>query len=210
MERYKITPDGYIGVSVSGSRNEAALTLEREIIDFVSKNTGYSVTKVIIPGMGSATGGPHPDFLEMIRMSFEIAGYLGAAWKTEQFFRQKAKSRIDKKARKQLVNRQHLFIVLTHGEPIPDLSVRRLTVRDLVALLPYLREKLSDVENFTLMIMGKSASGNQVNFSNLKLKDLQGKALRRMIKVSEREEGPIGYTSEDLNMLIFKPNSRLY
>lgn len=209
MEQCKITPDGYIGVSVSGSRNNAASILEREIIDFIAKNTGYPVTKVLIPGMG-ALGGPPSDFIELVRTSFEIAGYLGVAWKMEQFFRRKVKSRIDKKARRQLVNRQHLFIVLTHGDPIPDSSIQRLTIRDLVALLPHLREKLSAVENFTLMIMGKSASGDQVNFSNLKLKDLQGKALRRMIKVSKRDEGPIGYTSEDLNMLIFKPNSRLY
>lgn len=210
MEQYKITPDGYVGVSVSGGRNNSASTLERELIDFIAKNTGYSVTKVLIPGMGAAAGGSSSDFFEMLKISFEFAGYLGAVWKTEQFLRRKAKARVDKKARRALVNRQHLFIVLTHGDPIPDSSSRRLTIRDLVALLPLLREKLSGTERFTLMIMGKSTSGNQVNFSNLKLKDLQGKALRRMIKVSEREEGPIGYTSEDLNMLIFKPSPRLY
>lgn len=209
MEQIKITPDGYIGVSVSGSRNEAATILEKEIIDFIAKNTGYPVAKVLIPGMGAA-GGPTPDLIEMIRTSFEIAGYLGAAWKAEQYFRRRFKAKTDKLARSQIVGRQHLFIVLTHGDPIPGSSITRLTIRDLVALLPALREKLSGIENFTLMIMGKSSTGKQVNFSDLKFKDLQGRALRRMIKISESEGGSVGYSSEDLNMLIFKPNNRLY
>lgn len=210
MENNKITPDGCIGVQVSSTRGEAGKIWEQRIIDEISSRTSYSVVPVQIPGMGAAAGGPGPDLIELIRNAFEIAGYIGAAWKSEQYIRRRVRTRVDKQAIKYAHHREYLHIVLTNGEPLQGSPLRPLSVRDLVAVLPYLRELLYEVEDYSFMIMGTSRSGQQINFVGLKSKDLRGRALRRMVKIADSEKGPVGYTSEDLNMFIFKPHPSLY
>lgn len=206
----KITPDGCIGVQVTASCGESGSVWEQRIIQEISARTPYKIVPVQLPGMGAAAGGPGPDIIEMIRISFEVAGYLGALWKSEQYIRRKIKGAIDKSARSYAHQRSYLHIILTNGDPVPGSSLRPLSIRDLVAILPDLREILEGVGGYTLTIMGKSRAGKCINFWGLNKKDLQGRALKRMIKIADSESGPVGYSSEDLNMLIFKPNSRLY
>lgn len=205
----KITPDGYIGIQVSSTRNDASQIWEERLIKEIQATSSYPVVHIQMPGMGAAAGGPTPDIIELIRNAFEVAGYLGAMWKAEQFLRRKKQAKLDNIAKGYAQQREYLYITLTHGDLVPDSVVRRLTIRDLVSLLPTVRNVLKGVDNYSLMVMGKSKYGEQINFFNLDGKDLQGKPLRRMIKVANSERGPAGYSSEDLNMIIFKPNPKL-
>lgn len=210
MDLSSFVPDGYIGIAVSSVRNDSHSLLAEKLVQAVSLKTGYKVVAVDYPGMGAAAGGPLPGFWDLLLHSYEIAGYLGAAWQTEKFIRRKYNERIDKKAREGSYRQSFAFIALMHGALIKDSSARALNVRDLVAILPIVRDVLVDFEDYSILVNGKSNADNEISFFDLNEKNLRGRSLKRMTEIACNAVGPISTSGEKLNMLIFKPEYKLY
>ena len=81
-----------------------------------------------------------------------------------------------------------LYVQLSHGRPADTTVPPPLTTRDLVRVLPAVREVLEEHSNYLVDLEGGTRSGGSLCVYWLEPHDLKGRALRRLLHLSEKAQ----------------------
>ena len=180
-------PSDVIGVAVMEEGVfEPAATWEHAIRGAIEKQ-GFRADSRFFHGRGAAAGGPEALF-QILRYAFEAGGAISLLITTEQLVRRRLQRRQD--ARVVGTDRAvpRLYVQLSHGRPIDTTVPPPLTTRDLVRVLPAVREVLEGHSNYIVDLEGGTRAGGSLCVYWLEPHDLKGRALRRLLRLSEQAQ----------------------
>ncbi|MFC3480843.1 hypothetical protein [Kocuria carniphila] len=200
--------DDAINVSVmvqSGLGNSAAW--ERSLCDAIEK-MGYKTHVTPFGGKGAAAGGDLSIF-EMIRMGFEIGGGVGLLAHIESRIKARKNKKVDEGVLDGASEVKILQIDLVIPRCAENSSKNHLTLRDLIATLPGVREAIDDFPGRYLVNLSAPVdSGGGVAINYLERGDLEGRALDRissLIDASAGNDQLLMTRGSDLRNFFWKP-----
>lgn len=203
----KITGDA-INVSVmvqSGSENSNAW--ERSICDAIEK-MGYKTHAIPFGGKGAVAGGDLSIF-EMLRMGFEIGGAVGLLAQFESRIKARKNKKIDERVLYGASEVRIMQVDLMIPRDAENSFQNQLTLRDMIATLPAVREAINDFPGrYLINLSAPTESGGGVAINFLERGDLEGRALDRissLIKASAGNDQLLMAKGSDLRNLFWKP-----
>lgn len=181
-------PPDVIGVSaMEQGVFEPAEVWERAIRDAIERQ-GFRTKSRLFHGRGAAAGGPELLMIfEMLRHVAEAGGALALFVQVEQMVRKRRRRRQDAQAVGEDRN-SYLHVQLSHGRPEDTTTPPPLTTRDLVRVLPAVREVLEERGNYLIDLEGGTRAGGSLCVSFLEPHDLRGRAFRRLIRLTEQAQ----------------------
>jgi hypothetical protein len=183
-------PPNLIGVSVmEQGTSEPAETWEQAIRDAIERQ-GFKTASRFFHGRGAAAGGPEMFVIfQALRHVVEFGGAVSLLIALEQSARKRLQRRRDSLAVGDDRNVPLLFVQLSHGRPIDTTDTPPLTTRDLVRVLPAVRQVLDEHPGkYLIDLEGGTQSGGSLCVYWLESQDLQSRALRRLCRLAEEAQ----------------------
>ena len=166
---------------------EPADVWERAIRDAIERQ-GFKTKSRFFHGRGAAAGGPELLMIfEMLRHVVEAGGALVLLAQVEQTVRKRRQRRQDAQAIGE-DRKPYLHVQLSHGRPDDTTTPPPLTTRDLVRVLPAVREALEKRGNYLIDLEGGTRAGGSLCVSFLEPHDLHGRAFRRLICLADQAQ----------------------
>lgn len=200
-------PPDVIGVAVMEQGVlEPAEAWENAIRSAIEQQ-GFRTESRIFHGRGAAAGGPE-NVIQIILYAFEAGGYLSSVIAAEKFLRRRLHRHQDARVIGTDRAVPRLYVQLSHGRPTDTKNPPLLTTRDLVRVLPAVREVLQGRGNYFVDLEGGTRAGGSLCVYLLEPHDLSGRALRRLLRLSEQAQkrpDDIQTTGMSLRALFWQP-----
>lgn len=192
-----VDPPDSIGVAViEGGSSKQSEKWERTIREAI-ETKGYKTHSRFFHGRGAAAGGPDQieSIFQIMRYTFEAGGALSLINALAQKVRHQYYHRQDLHAVGTKESAPLLFVQLSHGIPLEETGPPPLTTRDLVRVLPVVREALKEHGKYLVDVEGNTCAGGFLCVYWLEPSDLKGKILRRLTDLAEEAQVRSDHTS---------------